>query len=195
MPRPRSPIPPCEAVPALDVRRLAREGKLQPGRSCTIAWACDGEPYASIRLTPEEGAVILAFQAYGAPVRQRVPLTFTAQRLGGRRAWFVCDVVANGRRCGRRCGVLYVATAPVFGCRKCLGLRYAAQSESRRLRGLHTARKIRMSLGGGPSVLDPFPRRPPGMSREVYATLLAKYGAAMARLEASAAIACGRAPS
>jgi hypothetical protein len=50
-----------------------------------------------------------------------------------------------------------------------------------------------MSLGGGPSVLDPFPRRPPGMSREAYAMLLAKYRAAMARLEASAAIASGRA--
>ena len=42
-------------------------------------------------------------------------------------------------------------------------------------------------------MLDPFPRRPPGMSREAYAMLLAKYRAAMARLEASAAIASGRA--
>jgi hypothetical protein len=183
MARSRSPIPPVEACLALDIRRLGREGFLRPGRTSVITWACDGEACASIRLTAEADAVILAFQtADGALTRQRVPLTFTAQRLGGKRAWFTCDAVVEGQHCGRRCAALYVATQPLFACRKCLSLRYVAQGESRRLRGLHAARKIRLALGGSPSLLDRFPRRPADMRPEKYAELRAKYRAAEARL-------------
>jgi hypothetical protein len=68
----------CETVPALDVRRLGRNGQLRPGGTSVITWACDGEPCASIRLSAEANAVLLAFQTEdGALVRQRVPLTWT----------------------------------------------------------------------------------------------------------------------
>jgi hypothetical protein len=183
--RPRSPCPMCETVPALDVRRLARNGQLRPGGTSDITWACDGKPCASIRLSAEKDALILAFQTEaGALVRQRVPLTWTACRWGGERPWFVCDVVADGRRCGRRCAVLYVAGAPLFACRLCLRLSYASQRESPSLRGLLKARKIRTRLGGGPDLFDELPSRPAGMRHETYARLRATYDAIAAQLAA-----------
>jgi hypothetical protein len=175
----------CETVPALDVRRLGREGKLRFGRTSDIAWTRDGEgePCASIRLSAEANAVVLAFQTKdGARVRQRVPLTWTACRMGGERPWFICDVVVDGRRCGRRCAVLYVASTPLFACRLCLGLSYASQRESPRLRGLLKARRIRTRLGGGPNLFDDFPPRPASMRHTTYATLRETYAAATARL-------------
>jgi len=183
--RARSLNPLCETVPALDIRRLGREGKLLPGRTSNIAWMRDGElePCASIRLEAGANAIVLAFQTEGgALVRQRVPLTSTGCRMGGRRPWFICDVVVDGKRCGRRCAVLYVAGSPCFACRLCLGLNYASQREPRHLRGLHAARKIRLALGGGPSLLDDFPPRPAGMRHEKYARLRAAYVRAEARL-------------
>jgi hypothetical protein len=78
--------------------------------------------------------------------------------------------------------MLYVAGRPLFACRRCHGLSYVATREPRNLRGLHAARKIRMSLGGGPNLFDRFPPRPAGMRHEKYARLRATYEAAEARL-------------
>jgi hypothetical protein len=102
--------------------------------------------------------------------------------MGGERPWFICDVMVDGRRCGRRCAVLYVASTPLFACRLCLRLSYASQRETPRLRGLLKARRIRMRLGGGPNLFDGFPRRPAGMRHETYTKLRATYGAAVAPL-------------
>jgi hypothetical protein len=174
--RPRSPNPMCETVPALDVRRLRREGKLLFGRTSDITWMCDDEPCASIRLSAEANAIILAFQTEdGARVRQRVPITWTACRMGGERPWFIC-------RCGARRAVLYVATQPLFACRTCLGLSYASQREAPGLRGLQRARTIRARLGGGPNLFDDFPPRPAGMRHKKYAKLRGTYEAAASRL-------------
>jgi hypothetical protein len=64
MARPRSLNPICEVVPALDVRRLHREGKLLFGRTSNIAWAHDGEPEpcSSIRLEAGSNAIVLSFR-------------------------------------------------------------------------------------------------------------------------------------
>jgi hypothetical protein len=178
---PRSPVPPCEAVPALDVRPLWRNGQLRPGRSSVITWAADGEPVAGIRLEAWANAVDLVFKTpAGETVRQNITLTFTACHFGNQRPWFECP------QCRRRSGVLYVVAVPAFSCRKCCGLHYAAEREPRSLRGVATARKIRMAAGGGPSVLEAFPRRPAGMSREAYQRMRTKYRAAMPRLARNA---------
>lgn len=174
---PRSSVPPCEAVPALDVRPLWRNGQLRAGRASVITWRCDGEVCAQVCLEAEPDAVVLVFKTTaGETVRQRISLAFTPCHFGKERPWFVCP------QCRRRIGVLYVVTDPAFSCRKCCCLRYAAQSESRGMRGLNAARKIRTSLGGGPSLYDPFPRRPVSVRREVYVALRARYNARLRRL-------------
>ena len=65
--------------------------------------------------------------------------------------------------------------------RQCCGLAYASQSESPWHRALSKSQKIRMRLGGGPSVLDLFPKKPPRMHWRTYGRLFNKAAAAQAR--------------
>lgn len=58
----------------------------------------------------------------------KVQLTWTSCHFGGRRWWFVCPLMVNGRACGRRMGVLYLG-GEYFGCRHCYNLTYASCKE------------------------------------------------------------------
>jgi hypothetical protein len=75
--------------------------------------------------------------------------------------------------CGRRVAVLYAA-GDLFACRHCYRLCYASQQESRQSRFIRRSRKIRMRLGGSPDLLQPFPKRPPGMHQRTYMRLRAR---------------------
>jgi len=79
--------------------------------------------------------------------------------------------------CGRRVAILY-AGGDLFACRHCYRLAYASQSEIPRNRNLSQAQKIRMRLGGSPSVFDPFPEKPPRMHWRTYERLRARAMAA-----------------
>jgi hypothetical protein len=151
--------PICETCPSIDVRRWQREGRLLPGQSFEVAWACDGEQCASIGVRTEGQSVVLMFRVLRAEgwedIQQRVPVTWTPCHLGGCRPWFRCNVQTNGQYCGRRVVLLYSADGP-FACRTCYGLPYASQRESLRHRGLAKARKIRARLGGSANMFDVF---------------------------------------
>jgi hypothetical protein len=146
-----------------------------------------GEPAGSIKVRTEAEAVVLMFNSRTSEnsdwksIEQRVPITGTPCRLGGRRAWFRCAVYSNGRYCGRRVALLYAA-GELFACRHCYGLAYASQQEPLRYRGLGKARKIRARLGGSPNMFDPFPDRPKGMRRRTYFRLRQSHDAAARRL-------------
>lgn len=56
-------------------------------------------------------------------------LTWTPCYFGGRRWWFICPLVVNGRVCNRRVGVLYLGSDKYFGCRRCYHLTYRCQKE------------------------------------------------------------------
>jgi hypothetical protein len=131
-------------MPSIDVRLWQREGRLLLGQSFEIAWACEGEQCASIRVRTESQAVVLMFRVRREEawddVLQRVPLSWTPCHLGGSRPWFRCNVQTEGRYCGRRVAVLYTAGGP-FACRNCYGLAYAGQREPLRYRGLAKARR------------------------------------------------------
>ena len=51
--------PICETCPAIDVRRWQREGRLLPGQSFEVAWACDGQQCTSIGVRTEWQSVVL----------------------------------------------------------------------------------------------------------------------------------------
>jgi hypothetical protein len=54
-----------------------------------------------------------------------IKLQTTRPQYGGRRWWFTCHLVVNGRYCGRRVGKLYLPPgAKYFGCRHCYDLTY-----------------------------------------------------------------------
>jgi hypothetical protein len=176
----------CEGCASLDIRRLRQENLLQPGRRSGLSWSRNGEPSGSIQIEIEDGAALLIYRTrrYGdqewRDIRQRVPIVWTACALGGRRPWFLCAVFANGRYCGRRAAILY-AGGDLFACRHCYRLAYASQSESPRNRYLSQAQKLRMRLGGSPSLIDPFPDKPPRMHWRTYERLAARGLAAEGR--------------
>ena len=177
--------PTCEDCKSLDVRRLRRDDLLRSGLSFSWAWSRSGEPSGDIRIETEPDAVLLIYrvrQRGGADwkdVRQRVPIGWTSCHLGGRRAWFICAVYADGRYCGRRVAKLYSA-GELFACRKCYRLAYASQQESPHNRGIGQAQKMRERLGGSANLLEPFPEKPRGMHWRTYRRLRARAEAAEA---------------
>jgi len=60
----------------------------------------------------------------------KVSLVTTACHYGrGRRFWFACPLIVNGKDCGRRVGVLY-KSGDYFGCRHCYNLTYKSRNQS-----------------------------------------------------------------
>jgi hypothetical protein len=154
----------CESCKSIDVRRWHHEGRLRPGQSFSCSWTRGGKPSGSISVQTETEAVLLIFrhQSWGdtewQSVEQRVAITWTACRFGGRRPWFCCP----GQYCGRRVALLYGARR-LSACRRCYGLAYASQQEAVHYRLLGKAQKIRRRLGGSANMLEAFPDRPKGM--------------------------------
>jgi hypothetical protein len=179
--------PTCEGCTSIDVRRWHREGRLHTSQYFSWSWTRGGEPSGSINVRTEVDAVVLMFNSRSSrdgnwkSVEQRVPITWTACHLGGRRAWFRCAVYSGGRYCGRRVALLYVA-GELFACRRCYRLAYTSQQESMHHRGLGKARKIRARLGGSVNMIDdPFPDKPKGMHWRTYIRLRHSHDVAAAR--------------
>jgi hypothetical protein len=109
-------------------------------------------------------AVVLLMRSFSGeqearrPIEQRVQIVWTRCHFGGFRHWFRCD------RCGRRAAKLYLEPSGfAFACRLCHNLGYMSQLESPKARAITKARKLRMRLGGGPSVFEPPPGKPARM--------------------------------
>jgi hypothetical protein len=158
--------PTCESCLSIDVRQWHRQGLLRPvGQRFSYSWTRDGKPSGSIDVRTAADAVILTSEGSieRKSIEERVPLVWTKCHFGGARPWFRCSASVGGRPCGRRVAKLYLRDAPVFACRHCCGLVFASQQEIPRHRAISRAQKLRMQLGGGPSLLDPFPGKPSRM--------------------------------
>ena len=167
----------CESCKSIDVRHWHRRGRLFAGQTFSWAWACAGEPSGSIQVRTRPDEVVLSygvrplFATEWKPLEQRVPITWTDCHF--RRPWFTCSVSVNGRYCGRRVAVLYLA-GEWFACRKCYGLAYASQQGGFRFRNLRKSQRIRRRLGGHPDPAEPFPEKPPRMHQRTYERLRAE---------------------
>ena len=151
------------------------------------SWSRGDEPAGEIEVVPTNDAVVLLFGWRGSEkekwksVEQRVPLTWTKCHLGGARPWFLCTEDAGaGQCCGRRVAKLYTR-GHVFACRQCCGLAYESQRESPLDRSIRRIRNIHLRLGGGPSIRDPFPDKPPRMHWRTYGRLFNRAAAAQER--------------
>jgi hypothetical protein len=168
----------CESCTSIDVRQWQRKGLLYPGQQFSWSWTRGGEPVGNITVRVEADAVILSYRSCRSgssewkSIQQRVPIRLTACHFGGVRPWFVCPAYCNGRYCGRRAAILYCA-GELFACRRCHDLSYGSQQQMALDRGLEQARKIRMRLGGGADLLEPFPPRPKGMHWRTFQRLVA----------------------
>jgi hypothetical protein len=171
----------CESCKSIDVRLWHREGRLTAGQYFTCSWTYSGgEPSGRINVSTERDAVVLTYQTRhcGATewksINQRVPITWTDCRFGGRRPWFICSVYSHGQYCGRRVAVLY-GLGDYFACRHCYRLAYESQQESMRERGFIKAQKILIRLGAKPDLFEPFPQKPPRMHWRTYERLQRTY--------------------
>jgi hypothetical protein len=76
----------------------------------------------------------------------QVPVTTTRPYLGGKRFWFLCPMIRNGRQCGKRVARVYLPSGQrIFGCRYCHNLTYQSVRE-------HDNRKYQ--LARDPAALD-----------------------------------------
>lgn len=150
---------------ALDVRAIARSGRLTPGRSFTWFWCCAGEWIATIGLAVKFDHVTLDYRNRGhhdndgewESMNYPVSLDWTTCGFGGRRAWWRCPGVG----CGRRVAVLYGGR--VFACRQCHDLAYRSQREADHDRATRRVDTIRRRLGWEPGILNGDGGKPKGM--------------------------------
>ncbi len=156
---------------AIDVRRWAREGLLEPGRAFGWEWTCNGETTGSIKARAELGCIVLDYrtrsggsdwQAQSYPVY----LDTTPCHLGGARQWFLCPA----RGCGQRVARLH--GGEIFACRHCHQLAYPSQHEDAGDRAARRAHRIRDRLGWPGGVLEGSGwEKPKGMHWRTYQRL------------------------
>jgi hypothetical protein len=157
-----------EECRSLDIRRLYREGLLEPGYRFSWSWSRAGRQIASIggvvlgSSRPERVVLLIRYRSgLGADwedVQQPVELDWTPCNFGGERPWFICP----GADCGRRVAVLY-GPGRYFLCRHCYDLSYQSQRDNKMYRALHRAQDIRRRLGSSANMTEPFPEKPQGM--------------------------------
>jgi len=147
---------------ALDVRLLAREGMLRPGRCGTWRWIRSSETVGSIFISAEPEQIVLEYRhqsSGGAWVDEKysVRVERTRCNLGGSRPWFRCPA----RGCGRRVAILYGGS--IFACRHCHQLAYASAREDAADRAIRKADRIREQLGWQRGILNERGEKPAWM--------------------------------
>jgi hypothetical protein len=145
----------CEQRQPIDLAQLRRDGMLRPGRTSEIGWSRGGLPTGSLRILALDWGVRLGDELVG--------FTSTETAFGGQRQWFECP------GCRRPCRLLYRGHRVL--CRRCHGLRYSSENEGAFGRAIGRAQRLRMRLGGSPSLVEPFPPKPKGMHWKTYRRL------------------------
>jgi len=160
----------------LDIRKIARAGRLKPGQSFSWQWTCNGEKIASINMRTDTDRVTLDYrardrggewQAMNYPVR----LSWTPCTYGGQRAWWLCPAVG----CERRVAVLY--GGKVYACRHCHHLAYRTQREQPHDRAGNKADKLRDKLKWEAGILNGNGDKPKGMHWATFERLQARHDA------------------
>jgi len=164
-----------ESCRSIDVNQLHRDGCLVPGWRGGLEWKRNGEKVASISMRAEDRCLVLSYNCRRngedwQDIEEPVSMVCVPCRFGGTRPYFICPGVVNDIACGRRVVKLY-GPGRYFLCRHCYRLAYASQNEGEWDRALRRANKIRMRLGGDPSMGSLFPERPKGMWRRTYERL------------------------
>jgi hypothetical protein len=129
---------------SIDASRLTRVGLLKAGVRSAGSWrwtyAGGGGftvNYEVDTRNPEWAFLRLWYSFVWVATKEQesadyhVRLTATRPRFGGRRWWFACPLLVDGRDCGRRVGKLHLPPhGRHFGCRHCHDLTYTSCQES-----------------------------------------------------------------
>ena len=156
-----------ESQDRIDIRLLKKWGHLNGSTYFgSWSWSCDGKTTGSINYRVDSERIVLSYRhrvsgGEWESVEQRISFDRTHCNYGGFRWWFLCP------RCNCRVAVLYCA-GKYFLCRHCYDLTYSSQQENLSDRLMRKSRKIRKQLGGGNSLMDPFPFKPKNMHWQTY---------------------------
>ena len=167
----------------LDVRKMKREGCLEPGASGRWCWSREGEVVASVcyHALPDALRLVYSVSEQGKgpeSLDYRVGLEWTPCYYGGARAWFLCPT------CGRRVAILY--GGKVFACRHCQRLAHDCQRERPDDRAARQADKLRDRLGWIPGALNGGGPKPKWMRWRTFRRLKALHDEHVGRMLAGA---------
>ena len=113
------------------------------------------------------------FQHKTSGLLHKFGIQWTRCNFGGRRPWFICQ-------CGKRVAKLY-DTGSIVACRHCLNTIYEFQRRGENGHKYLRACRIRLSIGGAPTISRDFPERPWRMHRKNYEENPVAVGAAKRR--------------
>ena len=166
-----------ESRQAIDVRKLKKDGCLEPGKFFTQKWTnWDGATHSTINIRVEIGRLFLEYQTKEyhekelSNVVNLISLDWSPCHFGRDRPWFVCP----GRDCGQRVAKLFSGRAGYL-CRHCNNLTYNSTRANERSMALGRASAIRVRLGGSGSLTSPFPKKPRWMWAKTYAKLAGEH--------------------
>lgn len=141
----------CENRPAIDIRRLAREGLLKPSSAFIWRWS-DG---AMVAAKVHQEALELSYATNLKPMQSyRFEITQTRCNYGGARSWLICP------HCQKQCAKIFERNGR-FACRSCQRLRYQSQALDRMARHQWAYTKLQTRLRDGEL-------RPKGMHWKTY---------------------------
>ena len=157
---------------ALDIRKIARAGRLTPGSPFNWQWSRGSNVVASISLTVYTiASVTLDYRTRRngewQNKRYDIKVDWTACNYGGERPWWLCPC------CGRRVAVLW--GGGTYACRHCQQINYDSTRTAESSKPFDRAGKIRKRLGWVPGVAHGIGDRPRGMHMKTYLRLLQQY--------------------
>ncbi len=134
-----------DEVRSIDILDLKRNKVFSrgPGMTWTLSWSCNGQVVASVSYRLEEGGdgskgLRFMYTITDNVTGERkdysyiIPVISTPCNFGGKRWWYICQLVVNGEPCRRRCRIVYLPPrSKYFGCRKCHQLTYESRQRHR----------------------------------------------------------------
>ncbi len=134
----------AEWTNSLKISWLKKHGYLDGGyKSGGIKWTYSGGKKNDIGFYITTGSnddnIILHYTQTNRSTGEKedmnyvIKLTTTPCNYGGKRYWFICPLIKNGKRCGRRVGVLF-NIGKWFGCRHCGDIAYSSQMQGGKFR-------------------------------------------------------------
>jgi hypothetical protein len=134
-----------DEVRSIDILDLQRKEVFSKDSSWswTSTWSRSGEVIASVSYRVEAGkngpsglrfmyAITDTDTGEKKDYNYVIPVDATPCNYGGKRWWYVCPLVMNGRSCRRRCRIVYMPPgAEYFGCRECYQLTYESRQRHR----------------------------------------------------------------
>lgn len=165
----------------IDLAWMIRKGLAVPGvwQSGQLRWTSNGQPSGDISYScdmtdPERGEMVLRFTtgaSRGNPKHhvQRIRLSYTVPKLGGKRWWMHCPVT------GARVGKLYVPPGgDIFASRKAWRIGYRSQRIAAHDRPFEALFRLQRRLGCEEG-WGSYPRRPKGMHQRTFDRLLDEF--------------------